>query len=202
MKQSSGELRRENAKACLQPHIQCRRPASAQLRTAAEPGPISARPVPPWIPALRRNAKRRCDLSGTRRERERLPTRSGSLTIFWRCSCGYFSSRNGLLSPLATNRQRFWPKIWGSKGSGNADSWPNRWDFGGGGSGRRHDPGRAAAHPPDWRASSYLPLRAGWAPRAWALRGWSRLPDTSSALKTDGAKAQKEFCNGPREQVR
>jgi hypothetical protein len=26
-----------------------------------------------------------------------------------------------------------------------------------------------------------LPLRAGWAPCAWALRGWSRSPDTSSA---------------------
>jgi hypothetical protein len=47
-----------------------------------------------------------------------------------------------------------------------------------------------------------LPLRAGWAPRAWALRGWSRSPDTSSAPGTDGAKAQKEFFNGHREQVR
>ncbi|MBB4361104.1 hypothetical protein GGD65_002126 [Bradyrhizobium sp. CIR18] len=34
-------------------------------------------------------------------------TRSGYLTIFWRCSCCYFSSRNGSLSLPATNRQWF-----------------------------------------------------------------------------------------------
>ena len=44
------------------------------------------------------------------------PIRSVPLTIFWRCGCCHFSSRNDALSLPATNRQRFWPRIWGSKG--------------------------------------------------------------------------------------
>lgn len=83
-------------------------------------------------------------------------SRSIQLTIFWRCSCGHFSSRNAARASRQRTFNGFDRGFVGSKGSGNADSRPKRWDFGGGGLGRRHrrDSGRAPAHPPPWRAPS------------------------------------------------
>ena len=109
--------------------------------------------------------------------------RSPMLTIFWRCSCGRFSFRNiwraARQRPLGGADRVFGAQ----EGSGNADVRPIRGDFGGRGFCRRclRDFGCVAARPASRRAPSYLPLRAGRAMRAWALRGFTRSPDTSSA---------------------
>jgi hypothetical protein len=42
--------------------------------------------------------------------------RSPILTIFCRCSITHFSSRTAPGGAPATNRQRFWPRIFASKG--------------------------------------------------------------------------------------
>ncbi len=85
---------------------------------------------------------------------------------FWRCGCGLFSSRR---TPWSGSRQPtvngFVRRFCRSKGSGNADSQRYQGNCGGGGRNRRfrRDSGCVPAHPPYWRAASYLPLRAGWA---------------------------------------
>ena len=69
-------------------------------------GPSRRAPCRSWVPALRRSA------SGRQGARVRA-IRSAPLTIFWRCGCCHFSSRNRPMSLPATNRQRFWPRICG-----------------------------------------------------------------------------------------
>ena len=110
--------------------------------------------------------------------------RSSILTIFWHCGDRHFSSRKPRSGFPATNRQRFWPRIPRSLGSGNADSQRKGWSSGWSGRGRpcTCDPGCVRAHPPYWRAAaSYRPLRAVWAVCAWALRGCARTPKPFSA---------------------
>src|SRR4029079_9014053 len=87
----------------------------------------------------------------------------------------------------ATNRQWFWPRIWPSKGSGNADSQRKVRSSGWSGQGCLHDCPRDSgcdrAHPP-WRASaSYRPLRAVWAfaPGHSGVR--TRSPDPSAPIE-------------------
>ena len=105
-------------------------------------------------------------LRDTRLGRRIVPQdRSAQLTIFWRCGGLAFSSRR---TARCVGRQPtvngFGRGFWRLTGSGNADSRPNRWNFGRSGSGRcARDSGCDPAHPPYWRPSSYLPLRAGWA---------------------------------------
>jgi hypothetical protein len=80
------------------------RPGDAKhrpVRCAAEPGPVSPhRTVPPLGPGSGLHA-------AARPGHVRPAPRSVHLTIFWRCSCGHFSSRNDALGLPATNRQRF-----------------------------------------------------------------------------------------------
>jgi hypothetical protein len=98
--------------------------------------------------------------------------RSVSLTIF-NVAAGHNSRLERPLDAVpATNRQWFWPRIWASKGSGNADSQLFVRSSGWSGHGCPRDSGCVRAHPRSWRASaSYRPLRAVWAVCAWALRG-------------------------------
>ena len=169
IEQSSGRMCRENAKLCLPLRRELQAPTSR-----------------------RRPGFRRDDIAVAL---VMSATRSTPLTIFWRCSCGHFSSRNAARASRQRTFNGFDRGFIGSKGSGNADSRPKRWDFGGGGLGRRHrrDSGRAPAHPPPWRAPSYLPLRAGWAPRAWALRGLYEITGHLPALKAEGRESLKEI---------
>jgi hypothetical protein len=75
-------------------------------RGAADPGSVGAdvmNKAGQWIePSL---------VSSSQAVSYERPTRLSILTIFWRCSCCHFSSRNAPLSLPATNRQWFWPRI-------------------------------------------------------------------------------------------
>jgi hypothetical protein len=100
-------------------------------------------------------------------------TRSSVLTIFWHCGFTHFSSRTGLGAMARQQTVNGFGRESGSKGSGNADSQRKLRSSGWNGRCRPHpgDSGCVAAHPAYRRAASYLPLRAGWAVCAWALRG-------------------------------
>jgi hypothetical protein len=103
--------------------------------------------------------------------------RSARLTILCRCGHQSFSSRTSLARGSGNEPSTVLAEHHAALGSGNADSRPNRWDFRDGARSRRRSrvPGCVAAHPAPQRASpSYLPLRAGWAVCAWALRGCAR----------------------------
>ena len=102
--------------------------------------------------------------------------RSVQLTIFWRCGCCRFSSRNVAgrgpgNHPSTVLAEDFVvaPRVW------HADSQREDWNRGWRGLADARDFGCVPAHPASWRASaSYLPLRADWAVCAWALRGCAR----------------------------
>jgi hypothetical protein len=100
-------------------------------------------------------------------------TRSFMLTIFWHCGFTHFSSRTGLGGMARQQTVNGFGRESGSKGSGNADSQLFIRSSGWSGQCRPRpcDSGCVAAHPAYRRAASYLPLRAGWAVCAWALRG-------------------------------
>jgi hypothetical protein len=105
------------------------------------------------------------------------------LTILWRCDRPHFSSRTSLARGSGKKPSTVLAEHHAAKGSGNADSRPNRWDSGEGGRSRRRSlsPGCVAAHPAHRRASPpYLPLRADWAVCAWALRGCARCQNPSA----------------------
>jgi len=98
--------------------------------------------------------------------------RSSLLTIFWHCGFTHFSSRTGLGARARQQTVNGFGRGSASKGSGNADS--QLFIRSSGWSGQCRPPGDSgcvAAHPAYRRAASYLPLRAGWAVCAWALRG-------------------------------
>jgi len=98
--------------------------------------------------------------------------RSSLLTIFWHCGFTHFSSRTGLGARPRQQTVNGFGRGSGSKGSGNADSQLLVRSSGWSGQCRPPgDSGCVAAHPAYRRAASYLPLRAGWAVCAWALRG-------------------------------
>ena len=114
-------------------------------------------------------AARRCAREARKRKR------SAFLPLFWHCDVASFSSKTIAVALEATNRQRFGPRLESViQGSGNVDSQHEVRSSGRGGQHGSYprESGCIAAHPADWRASaSYLPLRAGWAVCAWALRG-------------------------------
>jgi hypothetical protein len=119
-------------------------------------------------------------------------SRSAILTLFWHCGYRQFSFRRLLRSGCwQPGVNRFGRRFPCSKGSGNADSQRNGWNRGEGGADRRsrHDSGCVPAHPPYW-APSYLPLRAGRAMRAWALRGF-RGPKTLQRSRQNSANHPK-----------
>jgi len=121
----------------------------------------------------------------------RLQTRSPILTILWHCDWRPFSSRTALARASGNKPSTVLAEHHAAQGSGNADWRPNRWDFRDGGRSRRRScvPGCVAAHPARRRASpSYLPLRAGWAICAWALRGCARSTNPSSAQMKRSSK--------------
>ncbi len=104
---------------------------------------------------------------------EVVPKRSPVLTIFWHCGFGHFSSRTGFGARARQQTVNGFGRGCGSKGSGNADSQRKLRSPGWSGQCRPRpgDSGCVPAHPAYRRAASYLPLRAGWAVCAWALRG-------------------------------
>jgi hypothetical protein len=149
---------------------------------------------------------------GVVRRDDRKAIRSPMLTIFWHCGFRHFSSKNAgercsgnepstvLIENLGSETREF-QRL---KGSGNAGSRPKVWSSGGSGARRLRlrDSGCVAAHPPYRRPAPYLPLRAGWAVCAWALRGCARSPDPS-ALRTMSASYPKgSFADDHRDQVR
>jgi hypothetical protein len=119
--------------------------------------------------------------------------RSPVLTIFWHCGFRHFSSRTGLGASARQPTVNGFGRRSGSKGSGNADSQPKFWNSGWSGQCRPRpcDSGCVPAHPAYRRAASYLPLRAGWAVCAWALRGCLRSPDPSA--RKQQRTTDKEF---------
>jgi hypothetical protein len=123
-------------------------------------------------------------------DRPAKPVRSGILTLFWHCGYRQLSFRRLLRSACRQpGVNRFGRRFRCSKGSGNADSQQNRWNRGGGGRNRhsRHDSGCVPAHPP-YRASSYLPLRAGWA----------RAPGHSGAFEDQRPLSAQNSVNHPK----
>jgi hypothetical protein len=114
-------------------------------------------------------------------------TRSPILTIFWHCGTRQFSSRTGPEVAAGNEPSMVLAQDRASKGSGNADSQRNVRSSREIGHCCRcpRDSGCVRAHPASRRASaSYLPLRAGWAICAWALRGCARSPEPFSAKTT------------------
>jgi hypothetical protein len=133
-------------------------------------------------------ARRANDANAVRRSPagDDLKTRSFMLTILWRCDCRPFSSRTAFARGSGKKPSTVLAEHHAAQGSGNADSRPNGWDFGEGGSRSRRRSlglGCVAAHPAHRRASpSYLPLRADWAACAWALRGRARCQNPSAPI--------------------
>jgi hypothetical protein len=112
--------------------------------------------------------------------------RSARLTIFWHCGLPQISFRTGTEARLGNDLATVLAENRASKGSGNADSQRKVRSSRERGHCRRSrsDSGCVRAHPASWRASaSYLPLRAGWALCAWALRGCERSSDPFSAAE-------------------
>ena len=88
--------------------------SAARRRCEASSGAVRCRAGAHLAARHAAPGSRLCAASASGRQGARVRAiRSAPLTIFWRCGCCHFSSRNRPMSLPATNRQRFWPRICG-----------------------------------------------------------------------------------------